>query len=1364
MGFCLQTRFVKGNPRIFSLPLEVPLLPLGVFHVVSNFPSLIRQTLHTVVWQWMSIKLGREDVPIHEDTLLRENNNWYQSSLLKESVSVSEVVSWTPSPLIFDENNYQVWVVRMEAYMEALDIWEAVQEDYEIPTLPDNPPWHKSKRKRRRRQGNPRQRHEQRRAMRQEGAVEGALPAKHRKNVRNNKKKFFKKNQISTRESSAYNKAGVKKGSYPPCSHCNKQGHPPFKCWRRPDAKCTKCNQMGHEAVICRNKNQQQGVEAKIADQEEEEDQLFVATCFMGGESNESWLIDSGCTYHMIHDKELFKDLKPTNIPKSELAMETTSQSKERGLLRLQVVKDAGNQDIFKVKMKGKSFSLNPLEEEQSVFALKEDVTQLLHKRVGHYHHQGLLQLMELALDFSKLSEEISSCKACHFGKQNRKSFPKSSWRATQKLQLIHTDVAGIKHQLTAPYTPQQNGVSERRNRYIMEMTRCILHEKSLPKKFWAEAANTTVFFQNRLPTKAVKEKTPFKAWYGYKPSLKFLKVFGCLCFTHVPQSKRDKLDMRASSGVFIGYSSISKAYKIFQPQTGKIVVSRDVHFVEDEEWNFDDAEKKGQTLEKMKFKFFDSSIEEEDDMQNEIVDDASMRGTRLLSDIYERCNVAVCEPANYAETKKNQRWVAAMEEELSMIEKNKTWILVDRPQDRKVIGVKWVFRTKLNADGSINKHKARLVVKGYAQIFGVDYSDTFAPVARMDIIRLLFAIAAQKDWKLYQLDVKSAFLNGVLQEEIYVKQPEGCERSKRSSKGKVKFSSARKKYAKEILKKFKMDECKAVSTPINKKEKLCKEHCADKVDEGYFRSLIGCFMYLTATRPDILNVVSILSRFMHCASELHLKAAKRVIRYAKGTSDFGVKFTRGKEFKLIGFFDSDWGAQSTAEVEFIAATATANQALWLRKILLDLDLEQKESTEILVDNKVAIAISHNPVFYKKTKHFNIKLFFLREVQKSGEVILVYCKTEDQVADILTKPLPTCKFEFLRYFQMDQQTLVGVLTVFTMAQCQILLTLEALMNDNKRLVQTSYDTRHRIRQLAYFQMIHELDLVCRGSTCMDRQTFAILCHLLRTVVGLSLIEIVDVEEMVVMFLHVLAHDVKNRVIQQEFVRSGETVSRHFSLVLLAMLQFQDKLIKKLVSTYIKVNVPAADLPMFKTRKGEIMTNVLDVCDMKEDFVYVLVGSKGSAADYEFSEMPLPDKTDFKCQRVFTIFIFFGRFEVTYGMPIKDSFSIHDIIICAMRVIQMLRDFSPYTEASNTICKSGVGRWAILRGKSYYPLQMQCRIILACYLLHNLINREMTNCDDIDEVDEGDSACTTTTAIEDIQYMDTTIEWSNWRDE
>ncbi|KAL4311818.1 hypothetical protein GQ457_01G032430 [Hibiscus cannabinus] len=158
------------------------------------------------------------------------------------------------------------------------------------------------------------------------------------------------------------------------------------------------------------------------------------------------------------------------------------------------------------------------------------------------------------------------------------------------------------------------------------------------------------------------------------------------------------------------------------------------------------------------------------------------------------------------------------------------------------------------------------------------------------------------------------------------------------------------KKYAKEILKKFKLEECKEVNTPMNQKEKLCKEDGTDKVDEGYFRSLIGCLMYLTATHHDILNDVSILSRFMHCASELHLMAAKRVVRYIKGTSNFGVKFTRNKEFKLVGFFNSDWRG-SIDDMR----TSTINQALWLRKLLCDLNFEQKVSTTIFVDNQVAI-------------------------------------------------------------------------------------------------------------------------------------------------------------------------------------------------------------------------------------------------------------------------------------------------------------------------------------------------------------------------------------------------------------------------
>jgi hypothetical protein len=228
------------------------------------------------------------------------------------------------------------------------------------------------------------------------------------------------------------------------------------------------------------------------------------------------------------------------------------------------LIKDGDGKDIFKVKMRGKTFALNPLEEEQIAFQMKENVTDLWHKRLGHYHHQGLLQLKskEMANDLPELDDHISNCKACQFGKQNRKPFPKTTWRSTKKLQLIHTDIAGpqrtpslngslyyvifiddftrmcwifflkhkskvarvfwnfkarvenesgckiqtlrsdngkeytseafdqfcaetgIHHQLTVPYTPQQNGVSERRNRFILEMTRCMLHEKNLPKKF----------------------------------------------------------------------------------------------------------------------------------------------------------------------------------------------------------------------------------------------------------------------------------------------------------------------------------------------------------------------------------------------------------------------------------------------------------------------------------------------------------------------------------------------------------------------------------------------------------------------------------------------------------------------------------------------------------------------------------------------------------------------------------------------------------------------------------------------------------------------------------------------------------------
>lgn len=235
------------------------------------------------------------------------------------------------------------------------------------------------------------------------------------------------------------------------------------------------------------------------------------------------------------------------------------------------------------------------------------------------------------------------------------------------------------------------------------------------------------------------------------------------------------------------------------------------------------------------------------------------------------------------------------------------------------------------------------------------------------------------------------------------------------------------KKYAKEILKKFHMEGCKSMNTPMNQKEKFCKEDGTQKVDEAYFRSL----MYLTATRLHILIDVSILSRLMHCASEMHLKAAKRVIRYTKGTINFGIRFTKIKEFGLFGCSDSDWAGsvddmKSTSGyycfsfgsgVFFMEFKETRNsRSIYCRSRIYRCNCGCKssfvvEETQILLDNQATIAISHNPVFRGKTKHFNINLFLLREVQKDGLITLMYCKTDDQVADVFTKPLPVDKFE-----------------------------------------------------------------------------------------------------------------------------------------------------------------------------------------------------------------------------------------------------------------------------------------------------------------------------------------------------------------
>lgn len=645
-----------------------------------------------------------------------------------------------------------------------------------------------------------------------------------------------------------------------------------------------------------------------------------------------------------------------------------------------------------------------------------------------------------------------------------------------------------------------------------------------------------SVYLLNRLPTKALEDKTPYEGWNGVKPAVDHLRIFGSICYYHIAEPKRSKLDNKAQKGVLVGYGITTKGYRILCLQTEKVILSRDVKVDEAITWDWEHQ--------KNMISDQPSTIQPQL-VADESVDDFPVRGTRSLEDIHLRCNMAILEPTSYTEAQEFPAWRRAMEAEMEMINKNATWQLIERPKHRKVIGVRWVFKTKLNPDGSICKYKARLVVKGYAQQYGVDYLETFAPVARYDTIRLLITLAAHNSWQIHQLDVKSAFLNGFLAEEIFIEQPDGYvvkdkedyvyllkkalyglkqaprawydrmdthllqlgfSRSQNEATLYVKscgnhflivsiyvddmlitgselgmiqefkdemkkmfemsdlgmmnyflgmevmqsshgIFTCQKKYASDILKRFKMQDCKPVGTPMTTSIKLSKDDESEKVDESLYRGLIGSLQYLTASRPDILFAVSILSRFMHSPKETHFIAAKRILRYIKGTIDLGIFCPRSSEgvVELKGYTDSDWGgcvddsrstsgylfllnsgvftwsskkqettAQSTAEAEYIAAASAVNQAIWLRKMLKDLGHEQIEATKIMCDNSSAVSISKNPVFHGRTKHIKIKFHFIREVQQSNEVMLIHCSSEEQLADIFTKPLPKERFETLR--------------------------------------------------------------------------------------------------------------------------------------------------------------------------------------------------------------------------------------------------------------------------------------------------------------------------------------------------------------
>lgn len=309
-------------------------------------------------------------------------------------------------------------------------------------------------------------------------------------------------------------------------------------------------------------------------------------------------------------------------------------------------------------------------------------------------------------------------------------------------------EMNGIRRQLIVAYTPQQNGVCERKNRTVLNMVRSMLSRKAIPKCFWPEAVNWSIHILNRSPTLAVKNMTPEEAWKGNKPAVDYFKVFGCIAFAHVPDEKRKKLDDKAEKCIFLGVSEHSKAYRLYNPITKRIIISRDVVFDESKTWKWtvnsteehisisdDEIEEEKQSQPSSSIipsspsaPSPNSQVEVEDDVSNEPrlqrtrrrptwMQDHEISGVNQTNDpLAHFALFSGHDPIVFHDAIKELKWQKAMDEEIAAIEKNNTWELTDLPKRHKSIGVKWVYQTKLNADGKVDKYKARLVVKGYRQ------------------------------------------------------------------------------------------------------------------------------------------------------------------------------------------------------------------------------------------------------------------------------------------------------------------------------------------------------------------------------------------------------------------------------------------------------------------------------------------------------------------------------------------------------------------------------------------------------------------------------------------------------------------------
>nr|GEW53359.1 hypothetical protein [Tanacetum cinerariifolium] len=414
-------------------------------------------------------------------------------------------------------------------------------------------------------------------------------------------------------------------------------------------------------------------------------------------------------------------------------------------------------------------------------------------------------------------------------------------------------------------------------------------------------------------------------------------------------------------------------------------------------------------------------------------------------------CFLSQEEPKKIFDALKDPSWVEAIQEELLQFKIQNVWILVDCPKGVRLISTKWVLKNKKDERGIVIRNKARLVAQGHTQEEGIDYEEVFAPVARIEAIRLFLAYASFMGFtfpdRVYKVEkamyglhqaprawygtlskylLANGFQRGTIDQTLFIRKHKGDFLLVQV----MAFFLSQDKYVGDILKKFGYSDVRLANTPMDKENPWGKDKPGKHVELHLYRSMIGSLMYLTASRPDILFAVCACARYQVTPKECHLYAVKRIFRYLKGHPKLGLWYPKESPFDLVAYTDSEYGgatqdrksttrgcqflgkrliswqckkqtivSTSTTEVEYVAAASGCRQVLWIQNQLLDYGYNFM-NTKIYIDNKSAICIVKNPVYHSKTKHIEIRHLFIRDCYEKKLINVDHIHINDNVADL----------------------------------------------------------------------------------------------------------------------------------------------------------------------------------------------------------------------------------------------------------------------------------------------------------------------------------------------------------------------------